>query len=76
MPLDPLQRKARYRFRMVLARDLVADLTSALQALPAPENRTAAQRRDALLIRSVRCALVLLLLGSPQETDDIDDARA
>lgn len=74
MPIDPTVRRQRYRSRMEQARTLIPDLTAALKALPAPESRTAAQRRDALLLRSVRCALTLLVLGSPQEQDDVDDS--
>lgn len=74
MPISPSQRKARYRSRMERARNLIPELTAALKALPAPASRTQAQQRDALLLRAARCALTLLVLGSPQETEDVDDS--
>ena len=74
MPITAAQRKARYRSRMAQARSLIPELTTALKALPAPASRTAAQQRDALLLRAARCALTLLVLGSPQEAEDVDDS--
>lgn len=54
------------------------DCRTALKALPAPVQRTAAQRRDALMLRSTivlaRSQLLALGVGTPADRDGGKDA--
>lgn len=79
-PRTPDERAAHQTKRANLATGLradVADLTAAVAALPAPASRTPAQRRDALVLRTlIRLIRLSMLMYGLAQADDLTDEPA
>lgn len=71
------ERKQRYRTDLAEMKQAKADLVAELRKLPARASRTAAQKRDALIMRALVVTLRTQLNQAGQADDaDLDDTNA
>lgn len=74
---DPVADKAKATSLLADLRQARTDIRDAIKALPAPGSRTAAQRRDALVMRTVCLLVQWAIIGAGAATStDLDDTES